>query len=110
MDETLKGAPIFLKPLPKGVVVVVLSDANTSIVALQEGPTRFRNPDPTRELHDLVEEREHGFLEVINREPLRCVVDEEINGSDVVQLHEQVHVAEVVRAVLVASRGCWYNC
>ena len=105
----MKGGAVLMEPFPKGEVAVRLGDADTSVVALDEGSTGFGDADPTGEMGDMVEEGEHGFLEVVDGESLSSVVDEEIEGSDVVELEEQVHGAEVPLTVFFASWGCRHH-
>jgi len=102
----MKGGAVLTEPFQKGEVAVRLGDADTGVVALDEGSTRFGDADPTREMGDMVEEVEHGFLEVEDGESLSSVVGEEIEGSDVVELEEQVHGAEVPLTVFVSAWGC----
>lgn len=82
-----------------------LRDAHPSVVALNKRASGFGSPDPTRHVRVGVEEGEHGFLQVRDREALDRFGGEEINGSDVMKLHEQVHVGELICTVLFSSRG-----
>ena len=105
MDKPIKRVPILVEPFLQRHVTVRLRDAHPRVVALYERPSGSGSPDPTRHVGIRVEQREHGLLQVGDREALYGLGGEEVNGSDIVELHEQVHVAELVRTVLVASRG-----
>jgi len=107
--SVMKGGAVLMEPFAKGEVGVRLGDADTSVVALDEGSTRFGDADPTREMGDMVEEWEHGFLEVVDGESLSSVVDEEVEGSDVVELQEQVHGAQLPLTLFVAAWGCRHH-
>lgn len=89
---------IRMQPLLQRPAAAGLHDPEPAVVALDERPAALRRPpDPPGQGVVHVEPREHRLLEVHNAEPVDHLAGREVvHGSQVVELHDEVHAGELV--------------
>lgn len=95
----LKRMLVYGQPLLKSSSTMCLNDPYTAIVTLDHGPSVFRPPDSPGDSVIQIQPLEHGFLKVADGQPFYCIAAEEVESSEVVKLHGQVHVCQLVTPV-----------
>lgn len=100
-QQLVHGRILHFDPFIHSLIALRFHHPHTAVVTLDERPAAagVGSPEPSTGPVEVVEPCEHGFLDFVYGQTLNRIFPEEINSSEVVKLHGQVHVRRVVNHV-----------